>query len=443
MVDKQGMDALIVSMNKLYREEYALTDQHDILGEWNYSDFTVNGAPPASIMHNMETQMTPNSTDDHEVRKYWAREWEGIKFANIIVARIDDVNFDTESDKNEILANGYFARAYWYYRLVHQFGDVPFIATEVTSPRLDFYTHSRESILQKITSDLEFAVQWLPEHVLPGQINRAAGSFLLTKCYLSLREFDKAIAEASKIIDGGKYHLMTERFGTTEPDFYTFSILKPEEFDVMWDLHQKNNKSLPENKEMIFAVQDEYLVEGGTDGAGKMRDSGPTWFTNVKDPDGKSGTTDNDYRKGLNMIEQLGRGVGRMVPSQYFRDMRWEDPNDARYSHNNYFGMERFVYNNPSSKYYGQPFDARYVTDMRTWFPFMYNKLAYIDDAHNPKPQGAWSDMYVYRLAELYLLRAEAYWWKGDIPNATKDVNTVRAICRCESEGKCGYRLYF
>jgi hypothetical protein len=427
LVDKQGMEALIVSMNKLYREEYALTDQHDILGEWNYSDFTVNGAPPASIVHNMETQMTPTSSDDKEVRSYWARGWEGIKFANIIISRIDDVDFDTEADKNEILANGYFARAYWYYRLVHQFGDVPFLATEVTSPRLDFYTHSRESILQKITSDLEFAVQWLPEDVLPGQINQAAGSFLLTKCYLSLREFDKAIAEASKIIDGGKYYLMTERFGTTEPDFYTFPILNPDEFDVIWDLHQKNNKCLAENKEMIFAVQDEYLVEGGTGGAGKMRDSGPTWFTNVKDPDGKAGTTDNDYRKGLNMIEQLGRGVGRMVPSQYFRDMQLEDPNDLRYSHNNWYGMERFVYNNPSSKYYGKPFDPKYVTDMRTWFPFMYNKLVYIDDSGSPKPQNAWSDMYVYRLAELYLLRAEAYWWKGDIANATKDVNTVRA----------------
>ena len=431
LVDKPGMEALIVTMNKLYREEYALTDQHDILGEWNYSDMTVNGAPPASIMHNMETQMTPTSTDDHEVRRYWNRAWEGIKFANIIITRIDDVNFDTETDKNEILSNGYFGRAYWYYRLVHQFGDVPFLAKEVTSPRLDFYTHSREAILKKITSDLEFAVQWLPDNVLPGQINRAAGSFLLTKCYLALREFDKAIAEASKVIDGGKYHLMTERFGTTEPGFFEFPILNPDEFDVIWDLHQKNNKSLSENKEVIFVVQDEYLVEGGTtrsQGAGKMRDTGPTWWhSGARDPNGARGSTDNDYNSGLMMIKQLGRGVGRMVPSQYFRDMRWEDPNDARYSHNNYFGMERFVYNNPSSEYYGQPFSGEHITDIRVWYPIMYNKLVYIDDSGNPKPNGAWSDMYVYRLAELYLLRAEAYWWKGDIPNATKDVNTVRA----------------
>ena len=430
LVDKAGMEALIVSINKRYRHEYALIDQHDILAEWNYSDMSVNGAPPAAIPHNLETQMTPTSTDDKEVINYWGYAWAGIKDANIIISRIDDVDWTTEKDKNEVLAKAYFSRAYWYYRLVHQFGDVPLILEEITSPRLDFYTHSRETILKQMAKDLEFAVQWLPEDVLPGDVNRAAGSFLLTKYYLALREFDKAITEASKVIDGGKYHLMTERFGTTEPEFFDFWILNPDEFDVMWDLHQKNNKSLPENKEVIFVVQDEYLVEGNTrdEGAGKMRDTGPTWWHSaVKDPNGARGTTDNDYDSGLMMIKQLGRGVGRMVPSQYFRDMRWEDTTDLRYSHNNWFGMERYVYNNPTSEYYGEPFDADYITDMRAWYPIMYNKLVYIDDAKSPKPQGACSDMYVYRLAELYLLRAEAYWWKGDIPNATKDVNTIRA----------------
>lgn len=431
LINKEGMDALLVTMNKRYRDEYALTDQHDILGEWNYSDMSVNGAPPATIPHNLETQMTPTSVDDKEVRNYWSRAWEGIKDANVIISRIEDVDFTSESDKNEVLSKAYFGRAYWYYRLVHQVGDVPLILEEVNSPRLDFYSHSRETVLSQITADLEFAVEWLPANVQPGDVNQAAGSFLLTKCYLSLREFDKAIAEASKVIDGGQYALMTNRFGTTEPEFLEFSILNPNEFDVIWDLHQKNNKSHQENTEAIFVVQDEFLVDGSTtasQGAGKMRDTGPTWWHSAaRDPNGAAGTTDNDYSSGLRMIRQLGRGVGRMVPSQFFRDMRWEDPNDLRYSHNNWFGMERFVYNNPSSAYYGQPFDAANITDIRAWYPIMYNKLVYINDSQDPKPQGAWSDMYVFRLAELYLLRAEAYWWKGDISNATDDVNAVRA----------------
>jgi len=220
---KEGMEALIVTMNSRLRDEYASTDNHNLLYEWNCADFCVYGPPPASSLHNLETQLTPTSGQKFQL-EYWSRAFDGIKDANIIISRIDEVEFSTEADKNEILSKGYFSRAYWYYRLVHQYGDVPFISGEINSPRLDFYTHSREAILKKITEDLEFAVQWLPEDVKPGDVNRAAGSFLLTKCYLALREFDKAISEASKVIDGGKYHLMTERFGSTEPEFFDFSI---------------------------------------------------------------------------------------------------------------------------------------------------------------------------------------------------------------------------
>ena len=424
--DKAGLEAVIINLNSSYRVEYATNDQHDLMAEWNYSDMSVNGAPPADVPHDLEKQITPTSTDDQETTRYWERAWVGIKDANLIISRIENIEL-TEAEKNEALSKAYFGRAYWYYRLVHQFGDVPLILEEITTPRLDFYTHSRETILKKITEDLEFAVEWLPEDVLPGDVNRAAGSFLLTKCYLSLREFDNAIAEASKIIDGGKYALMTERFGSTETEFFNFPVLKPEEFDVIWDLHQKNNKSSAENTEAILVVQDQHLTEGNVSerGSSRMRDTSPVWWQ-ARDPNGVRAATDGDYDSGLMMIKQLGRGVGRMVPSQYFRDMRWEDTTDLRYSHNNWFGMERYVYNDPNSEYFGEPFDPEFVTDIRQWYPIMFNKTIVLPEDGDPRPAYAPTDMYVYRLAELYLLRAEAYWWKNDIANATKDVNIVR-----------------
>ncbi len=426
--DKAGLEAIIITMNRRLRDEYAQFENHHIVGEWNYSDMTVQGAPPNNAMHNMELQMTPNSGEDREVRAYWDLAWRAIKDANLLISRAEVIDDLEDAEKNELLAQGYFSRSYWYYRLVHQFGDVPLVLEEINSPRLDFYSHSRETILKKITEDLEFAVQWLPQSVLPGEVSRAAGSFLLTKCYLSLREFDKAIAEASKVIDGGQYALMTERFGTTEPEFLEFSFLDPDGFDVLWDLHQKFNKSLSENTEAILVAQDQHLTEGNANdrGTAKMRDTSPVWWQ-ARDPNGVRACTDLDFGTGLRMIEQLGRGVGRMVPSQAMRDLRLEDPNDLRYSHNNWFGMERYVYNDPSSEYFGQPFDPSSVTDIRQWYPIAYNKLVYIDETGNTRPDRASSDEYVYRLAELYLLRAEAHWWKGDIGQAVADVNIVRA----------------
>lgn len=425
--NKAGLEAVIITMNRRLRNEYAQLENHHLLGEWNYSDMSVNGAPPNNIAHNLELQMTPNSGEDREARAYWDLAWQAIKDANLVINRAGLIDI-TEEEKNELLAQGYFGRSYWYYRLVHQFGDVPLVLEEINSPRLDFYSHSRETILEKITEDLEFAVQWLPESVLPGEVSRAAGSFLLTKCYLALREFDQAIAEASRVIDGGQYALMTERFGTTEPEFLEYSFLDPGSFDVLWDLHQKNNKSIPENREAILVVQDQHLTEGNVDdrGTAKMRDTGPVWWQ-ARDPSGVRACTDLDFGTGLRMIEQLGRGVGRMVPSHYVRELRNEDPNDLRYSHNNWFGMERYVYNDPKSDYFGQPFDPNSVTDIRQWYPIAYNKMVYIDETGNTRPDRSSSDEYVYRLAELYLLRAEAHWWKGEIDQATADVNVIRA----------------
>src|SRR5690606_17095874 len=44
---------------------------------------------------------------------------------------------------------------------------------------------------------------------------------------------------------------------------------------------------------------------------------------------------------------------------------------------------------------------------------------------------GGAGDWYCYRLAETYLLRAEAYFYKGDLGKAAEDVNTVRRRAQC------------
>ena len=45
--------------------------------------------------------------------------------------------------------------------------------------------------------------------------------------------------------------------------------------------------------------------------------------------------------------------------------------------------------------------------------------------------RGGNTDWYVMRLAETYLIRAEAYVWKGDLASAAADVNAVRTRAKC------------
>ena len=41
------------------------------------------------------------------------------------------------------------------------------------------------------------------------------------------------------------------------------------------------------------------------------------------------------------------------------------------------------------------------------------------------RPNGGNGDWYVFRLAETYLIRAEAYYWKGELASAAEDINTI------------------
>jgi len=61
----------------------------------------------------------------------------------------------------------------------------------------------------------------------------------------------------------------------------------------------------------------------------------------------------------------------------------------------------------------------------------MYCKVYVYEDDKPPgsglNPTGGTTDWYIFRLAETYLLRAEAYVWKNNLAAAAADVNAIRA----------------
>ena len=75
---------------------------------------------------------------------------------------------------------------------------------------------------------------------------------------------------------------------------------------------------------------------------------------------------------------------------------------------------------------------------IRCWYGYPYYKL-WVDDVDRDVAngytgvdyQGGPGDMYLFRLAEAYLLRAEAYYWLGDYAKAADDVNTIRKRAHC------------
>ena len=445
-VNAAGLDAALIACLRNARHEF-YGDGAPEITENVFSDVAVEGTtdktgPAMDLPAQILPDANLNSADYNRIGWFWQEGFYRIKYANTVISRIDVAEWKNDAERNNVLGKAYFHRARVYYRLAQQFGDVPLILNEITEPKLDFYSCTRESILRKIKKDLDFAAQWVKTEAdgAPiGDINRAAVNHLLTKVNLALMEFDDAVASASAVINDGYHHLMTERFGVDKSDAT---------HDVIWDLHQESNKAAADNRERIylFLGSEELTEDGASERIRVMRQAVPFWggAGKIKTPSGLAGMSDQPLgiKVGSGYVEidqvtKYGRGIGRCRPTPYHQFDIWTDANDLRHKFPNWMTMEDLVYNHPGLKvaddsYYGknlQKYDANggvLCTDtIRSWYNWPHYKL-YIPDPTDVTPDGGYGDWYCYRLAETYLLRAEAYVWQGKLAEAANDINAVR-----------------
>jgi hypothetical protein len=448
-VDAPAMRAALVSLARNLRFEY-YGGNPAILTEMLFTEIAVEGTTDkAGPAQDLNTSITPdlviyNNDDRNKIYVYWTEGYNGIKYANTIISRIDNATYASRSERNAILGAAYFHRALRYYKLVHQFGDVPAPMKEITAPKLDFYSVKREVILQKIKTDLDSALLWTSDAVNKGEVTKGAVAHLLTKVNLALGNFDEAITVANGLINGGTYSLMRSTFGNAAPPITvpagtTTPVPLPR--NVIWDLHRPENKALSVNKEGLYLIIDRFGEGQFGTGMTIMRQAVAFWGTNINTPSGKKGTNDNTNPPFV-QSNLYGRGIGRSRPSNYAQYEIWNDPADLRHAKGNWMNMEDILYNeiglrNSNDPWYLKNLQLRnatgglLVTDtIRSWFGWPQYKL-YVPDTENFPMQGGHSDWYLFRLAETYLLRAEAYFWKGNLAAAAADINAVRTRANC------------
>jgi len=447
-VDSRGMYASLTACDAIIRDEWFTTgNRTPINTECVFSEVSVDGSTDQTYSpFNMDLVVTPSGAQQMlYINLYWENAYKAIKYANLVITRIDEAKYANEAERNAVLGSAYFHRAYQYYRLTHQFGDVPFIGKEISGPKLDFYSTKRDVILRKLKKDMEFAAKWCSDNVDRGRVSKGAAAHLLTKINLALGEFDAAIASASSVIDGGVYSLMKTPFGTvpTELGGYlrSLGIIRT---DVISSLHWPPNKALAANKEVLYMVLSrEDLIDSRLNITSMYRTM-PFWSCGNQNmlytPDGFGpGTYDKDQLE-IPLLETFGRGMAMIRSTSYHTKAIWDDPNDLRHQKGNWINMEDLVYNHPYTKggaYYGKHLQLRdakgkllTADTIRNWFGWPHYKM-YVPDPRAVQPRGGAGDWYVFRLAETYLLRAEAYWWKGDNSKAMADVNSVRTRAKC------------
>ncbi|WP_205511804.1 RagB/SusD family nutrient uptake outer membrane protein [Longitalea arenae] len=457
---KGGLDAALAMCDKHLRSYWTYFEYVDlglpISTDYMFTDVAVaSKTDDGNIFVDIATRLTP--TDMPERTGYfWAETYNGIKYANSILTYIDNVPGLSDAVKNEYKGRAFFHRSFHYMGLVFKFKDVPFVTRILESPKVNFQSTKREAILQKLTEDMELAVQFVPNQAqmpLTGQINKGACRQLLIKCYLATGQWDKAIAQADTLINQSGYALMTNNFGTFVSPY---ANVWPVTRNVIWDLHRPENKAIPANRENILVM----INRNNTDMAVKMN-SMRNWLPfhdNIAAtaPDGKQALrfyapTNSAYRAQFDYKSAIGRGIAHIRPTFFAQHAMWyvngvNDAGDLRHNSavGNWARMDSLKYNDPTSTaWFGKNLRLRSATGallcsdtVRNWFDWPHYKY-YIEDPietqnrSEANHRGGAGDLYCYRLAETYLLRAEAKFYKGDIAGATADVNTIRQRAKC------------
>ena len=150
-----------------------------------------------------------------QVNNLWSLFYRGVIHANRIIDQLetDAVPIPSNLSKESLIAEMKVARAFYYWQIIDNFGDAPFVTTvtqELPGPT------SRKTIYDAIVADIVGALDKLsPENnkMMYGRFNRWAAKTLLANLYLNAKvytgtaEWDKSLAQCNDVIASTKYAL--------------------------------------------------------------------------------------------------------------------------------------------------------------------------------------------------------------------------------------------
>lgn len=412
------------------------------------------------------------------------RTFPVINTLNGLVAFVSEVPTFTEQQRNESLAQARYLRAHYYYLLVGQFGAVPLdlgsgeLALN-TLPFLGFNRGSaedREELLAKnyqvMIDDLTFAAANLPTQRNPGEFRlfKAVAFHLLAKVYLARSYSSVAQAnDAQAAFDAANE--VVSKLGV-------YGVALQQDFAEVF--RQGNDY----NSEILFAAERiplDYVNNGylnaNADGIGDGENMASNCFTSNYEQPVLQTPAGLDIIDGRPLAFQ--RPLRKLAPTRWLTNVAFADKtNDSRY-HNSFRTLWTAATQNASGStnynnfittltnnglalgdtaFYladtpaqaaamgvseSNPFGTKYyrVYSSDNWYSnqlypgppapsntiLVYPSLKKFADAQRASPNGSSGrPMPIFRLAETYLLAAEAAFKLGNNGVAANMINEVR-----------------
>lgn len=413
------------------------------------TDLIYDGEPGTYTRHgNMLAGYDPTSNIP---RIHWNNLYRLVSESNTIMDRVEVADLPEEK-KNQFRAKARFFRGFAFRTLAYLYGGVPLELHEVLLPKTDYVRSTRKETLEQAKNDVLFAAETLPDivSVRDGEISSAAAYHLLSEIYLALDMNEEAVEAATKVIDNPALELMRNRFGSRAAE---------EPRDVYWDLFRRNNQNRSAgNTEGIWVIQFETDLPGGGSSTTDLKVTGNYMLERNCCPQvrdvviKKEGIKYNPFSYPIGDYSG-GRGIGWGISTKYFTNTIWEDDFNGDMRNANHNFVRQFEVHNPDVKALGieyinvdhlpdgvevivgpgnlttVPGRYLYAYQSKCTTPYNHPDELYEDKATYKLKNIAgttYTDQYMFRLAETYLLRAEAYLKLDKKDLAAADINEVR-----------------
>jgi len=322
-------------------------------------------------------------------------------------------------NKNKVLAHARLVRAWAYRHLTGCWGAVPLNIESGAGYRSDWERTPVSEIQAVMEQDWIFARDNLDMVEMTGFANSAVASHYLAELYLTQGRFSESINEAKRVINSDEYHLMTEGFGRP----YSH-IPNPPDVDsgvVFMDLFANPSRE-DGNMEVLWTFNNSHsTITGSISGSRKN-----IW---------------NNYYSKASKLKKLDAyilyryngGRGRGLASISDSALAWYEPNDDRFSE--YAIKKYYVY--PQDEENETNFEIVEYTEIDykkrddliknyLWpWPRKYEYIDPLYPANSQHPAINSSEMYL-RLAETYLVLAEALFKDGESEDAANYLNEIR-----------------
>ncbi|PWJ59413.1 putative outer membrane starch-binding protein [Dyadobacter jejuensis] len=243
-----GVNAVYTSMRSYYGAE--VSTNLSVFGTDTYT----NGSDGSYKYMNQYTASFGSNVSI--LTNLWNSLYSGINTANILIdlANTDGVTGLSEAAKNQRIAELKFLRAHAYFLLTQNWGNIAISVNGITNPTKDFTKATVAEVYAVILADLIAALPYLPTTVGNADYGRAtqgACEHMLAKVYLT-----KATSEAAESTD-------FENAAT-----YSSHVINNYSYALQSDYALVHDQSNQQNSEIIWAVQ--YSNDVLTNGSGNM-----------------------------------------------------------------------------------------------------------------------------------------------------------------------------